>query len=60
MQKAAERVIQDFRSGAWGRITLETPQEFAQWQEEALAEQELKAQQQAARKAEAAKGRRGG
>ncbi|MEO8280987.1 MAG: ribosome biogenesis GTPase YlqF [Ideonella sp.] len=31
MQKAAEVVINDFRSGAWGRITLETPDEFAQW-----------------------------
>ena len=31
MQKAAEIVINDFRSGAWGRITLETPDEFAQW-----------------------------
>jgi ribosome biogenesis GTPase A len=31
LQKAAEIVINDFRSGAWGRITLESPQEFAQW-----------------------------
>jgi ribosome biogenesis GTPase A len=31
MQKAAEMAIHDFRSGAWGRITLETPAEFAQW-----------------------------
>ncbi len=31
MQKAAEMAIHDFRSGAWGRITLETPDEFAQW-----------------------------
>jgi ribosome biogenesis GTPase A len=31
LQKAAEIVINDFRSGAWGRITLETPDEFAQW-----------------------------
>jgi ribosome biogenesis GTPase A len=31
LQKAAEIAIHDFRSGAWGRITLETPQEFAQW-----------------------------
>jgi ribosome biogenesis GTPase A len=29
--KAAELVIHDLRSGALGRITLETPQEFAQW-----------------------------
>ena len=31
LQKAAEIAINDFRSGAWGRITLETPAEFAQW-----------------------------
>lgn len=30
-QKAAELTINDFRSGAWGRISLETPDEFAQW-----------------------------
>lgn len=30
-QKAAELVIQDFRAGTIGRITLETPGEFAQW-----------------------------
>jgi len=29
--KAADIVIHDFRSGALGRLTLETPQEFAQW-----------------------------
>jgi ribosome biogenesis GTPase A len=32
LQKAAEVVLNDFRSGAWGRITLETPEEFLQWQ----------------------------
>jgi ribosome biogenesis GTPase A len=32
LQKAAEIVINDFRSGAWGRISLETPDEFAGWQ----------------------------
>ncbi len=30
-QKAAEIVIGEFRSATLGRITLETPQEFAQW-----------------------------
>ena len=29
--KAAEIVIHDFRSGALGRLTLETPDEYAQW-----------------------------
>jgi ribosome biogenesis GTPase A len=31
MQKTAEMLIHDFRSGALGRITLETPEEYAQW-----------------------------
>ncbi|HEX5805595.1 MAG TPA: ribosome biogenesis GTPase YlqF [Macromonas sp.] len=30
-QKAAEIVLTDFRSGVLGRITLETPEEFARW-----------------------------
>jgi ribosome biogenesis GTPase A len=35
LQKAAEVVLNDFRAGAWGRLTLETPEEFAQWREAA-------------------------
>ena len=31
LQKAAEIAINDFRTGAWGRVTLETPEQFAQW-----------------------------
>ena len=31
LQKAAEIAINDFRAGAWGRITLEAPAEFMQW-----------------------------
>jgi ribosome biogenesis GTPase A len=31
LQKAAEAVLNDFRSGAMGRITLETPAEHAAW-----------------------------
>ena len=31
LQKAAEIAINDFRTGAWGRISLETPEQFAQW-----------------------------
>ncbi|MFT6589888.1 MAG: ribosome biogenesis GTPase A [Rhodoferax sp.] len=31
LQKAAEIAIYDFRAAAMGRITLETPAEFAQW-----------------------------
>ncbi|MEP7295076.1 MAG: ribosome biogenesis GTPase YlqF [Burkholderiales bacterium] len=37
LQKAAEVVINDFRTGAWGRITLETPDEYAQWLAAGLA-----------------------
>ena len=31
LQKSAELLIHDFRCGALGRITLETPAEFARW-----------------------------
>ena len=31
LQKAAEIVLNDFRSGAIGRVTLETPEEFDAW-----------------------------
>ena len=31
LQKAAEIVIYEFRAGTLGRITLETPEEYAQW-----------------------------
>ncbi len=31
LQKAAELLIHDFRVGALGRISLETPQEYAHW-----------------------------
>ncbi len=31
LQKAADIVMHDFRGGALGRITLETPEQFAQW-----------------------------
>ncbi len=31
LQKAAEIVIYEFRAGTLGRVTLETPEEYAQW-----------------------------
>ena len=31
LHKAAEVALNDFRAGAWGRITLETPEEFSAW-----------------------------
>ncbi|MBV5298199.1 MAG: ribosome biogenesis GTPase YlqF [Rhodoferax sp.] len=43
LQKAAEIAIYDFRSGVLGRITLETPAEFARW---LAAGQTLDAQRQ--------------
>jgi ribosome biogenesis GTPase A len=46
LQKAAEIAINDFRAGAWGRITLESPGDFAQWSAHALA---LDAERRAAR-----------
>ena len=49
LQKAAEVVINDFRQGAWGRITLETPAQMAQWQAEAQVLDEERAARKAAR-----------
>jgi ribosome biogenesis GTPase A len=47
LQKAAEAVLNDFRSGAIGRITLETPAGHAQW---TAAAQQHDARRAAARK----------
>lgn len=48
--KAGETVLADFRAGAIGRITLETPQTFAAWLDAArAAEAQLQAQRQARR-----------
>lgn len=46
LQKAAEVAINDFRSSAWGRLTLETPDEFSTWW---AAGQALEAERQAQR-----------
>src|SRR5574343_617137 len=47
-QKAAETLLTDFRSGALGRVTLETPAEYARWLKVALkAEAELAAERKA-------------
>jgi ribosome biogenesis GTPase A len=54
LQKAAEIALNDFRSGAWGRITLEAPADFERWLAEGQA-------QDAARQAKAAaRGKRRG
>ncbi|NDY93006.1 ribosome biogenesis GTPase YlqF [Ideonella livida] len=39
LHKAAEVLIADFRAGAMGRITLETPEELAAWRVKAEAEE---------------------
>jgi ribosome biogenesis GTPase A len=60
LQKAAEIVMHEFRSGNLGRITLETPEEFAQW---LAAGQLLDAERKAKKEARANKkgsGRREG
>ncbi|WP_180682718.1 ribosome biogenesis GTPase YlqF [Tepidicella baoligensis] len=56
-QKAAEIVLTDFRTGALGRITLETPQEYEQWLQTALR---VEAERAAQRKAKQDAGRGGG
>ena len=56
LQKAAEITLNDFRTGAWGRITLETPDEFAQWW---AAGQVLEAQRLAKRGARGTKAQAG-
>ncbi|WP_353235407.1 ribosome biogenesis GTPase YlqF [Diaphorobacter ruginosibacter] len=48
MQKAAEIVLTDLRSGALGRISLETPDEFEDW----LAQAAVKEEERAVKKAE--------
>ncbi len=55
-QKAAEIVLHDFRSGAWGRITLETPEEFALWHAAGEQREAERAARKAARLAARSKG----
>jgi ribosome biogenesis GTPase A len=50
LQKAAEVVLNDFRGGAWGRVSLETPEEFAQWQARGEAAEEARRARKEARK----------
>ena len=42
LQKAAEIVIYEFRAATLGRVTLETPEEFAVWLAEAQAADALR------------------
>ena len=50
--KAANIVIQDFRANALGRITLETPDEFAQWLKQGKQADAERASRKKASKAE--------
>ncbi len=59
LQKAAEIAIMDFRSGNWGRITLETPAQFAQWSAEAAAADAARQAKKDARKAKKSGSARG-
>ena len=47
MQKAAEIALNDFRSGAWGRVTLETPEQFATWWTAGMAAEEARLEKKA-------------
>jgi ribosome biogenesis GTPase A len=49
MQKAAEIALNDFRSGAWGRVTLETPEEFAAWWAAGMAAEAQRLEKKSAR-----------
>jgi ribosome biogenesis GTPase A len=55
-QKAAEIVIGEFRSATLGRITLETPEEFAQWLEKG---QQLDAERLAKKEVRGTTGKKG-
>ncbi|MBM3362752.1 MAG: ribosome biogenesis GTPase YlqF [Betaproteobacteria bacterium] len=46
LQKAAEILLHDFRMGSLGRISLETPEEFALWREQARQAEALRRQSQ--------------
>ena len=55
----AEALITDFRSGALGRITLETVNQFTKWLSDGRkAEAELRKRREAALKAKKGTGRR--
>ncbi len=49
LQKAAEIVLHDFRSGSVGRITLETPRDWLRWQAEAVVKEAERAAQRESR-----------
>ena len=58
LQKASEIVLNDFRCGAIGRVTLETPAQVSQWVAEGQAEDERKREEREAFREERARQRR--
>ena len=48
LQKAAEVALNDFRSGAWGPVSLETPDDFATWLAATAEAEEARAAKKAA------------
>lgn len=56
--KAAEILLNDFRMGELGQVTLETPEELAQWQAEAAAADAVREAEREARRRQRAAGRR--
>ena len=56
LQKAAEIVLTDFRTGELGRLTLETPAELAAWQAEAALADAAREEKLRLRKAAKGKG----
>ena len=49
LHKAAEHALNDFRAGAWGCVTLETPAEFSAWQAQGAARELERRQRREAR-----------
>jgi ribosome biogenesis GTPase A len=60
LQKAAEVLIYEFRQGLLGRITLETPEQFAGWAATAALADQQRLEKLAARKRKTKAPQRGG
>ena len=58
LQKAAEIVLNDFRSSILGRMTLETPEQVSQWVSEGQADHDRRVAERTAQREERARQRR--
>ena len=58
LQKAAEIVLNDFRSSILGRMTLETPEQVGQWVSEGQADHDRRVAERTAQREERARQRR--